>query len=227
MRRENQEPLQYIFGDQEFYGRLFHVNPSVLIPRPETEELVETVLSEAKARFGDEPITVVDVGTGSGAIAVTLALERPFWNIVATDLSHAALAVARANARRHGVEERIVWLHGSFLEPVSGAGISFDVLVSNPPYIPSDEVPGLEAQVSRHEPHLALDGGVDGLSPYRAMAEQLSRLPRRRRLLCFEIGADQGKAVPRILRERLELEHVRVISDLAGRDRVVAGWMKA
>ncbi|MBA4495941.1 peptide chain release factor N(5)-glutamine methyltransferase [Paenactinomyces guangxiensis] len=225
-RRAQGEPIQYILGDQEFYGRLFQVNPSVLIPRPETEILVETVLQEAEKEWGDQPLHVVDVGTGSGAIAVTLAAERPHWEVTAIDVSKEALNMARQNARQHQVEERIMWIHGEYLTPLLQGKAPLDILVSNPPYIPSAEVHGLEKQVSQFEPRLALDGGEDGLDPYRVLTNQLAQWNQPVQLVCFEIGADQGKAVSTLVANIAGQGEVSVRKDLAGLDRVVAGWIR-
>jgi release factor glutamine methyltransferase len=224
-RRAAGEPLQYIVGDQEFYGRVFHVSPAVLIPRPETELLIEAVIDEAERRFAEDELRVVDVGTGSGAIAVTLALEKPQWHLTAIDLSASALEVAQMNAARYGVREQICWLQGDLLAPV-GAGLSdIDILVSNPPYIPSQTVYELERQVRDFEPHLALDGGDDGLSPYRRMVSALASVKAGPKLICFEIGADQGRAVAELLAN--VCQEVTVKQDLAGLDRIVVGWRSA
>ncbi|MFC7440078.1 peptide chain release factor N(5)-glutamine methyltransferase [Laceyella putida] len=224
-RRASGEPLQYIVGDQEFYGRVFRVNPAVLIPRPETELLVETVLQEAEQRFSNDALSVVDVGTGSGAIAVTLALEKPTWHLTAIDLSLSALKVAQANAEAHGVREKICWLQGDLLAPLGAELSQVDILVSNPPYIPSRTVQTLEKQVRAFEPHLALDGGDDGLDPYRRMVETLARVEAGPQLVCFEIGADQGEAVAALLASICQ--EVLVKQDLAGLDRMVVGWRPA
>jgi release factor glutamine methyltransferase len=183
-RRASGEPLQYIIGDQEFYGRTFQVNPSVLIPRPETEVLVETIMVESEPFLGNGPLRVVDVGTGSGAIAVTLALEKPHWKLTAMDLSEEALKTAKANATRYGVANRVTWLHGSYLDPLLPTKPPIDILVSNPPYIPSEVVDTLEKQVKEFEPRLALDGGEDGLEPYRVLTRQFSAWSGKR-LICF------------------------------------------
>lgn len=221
-RRAAGEPLQYIVGDQEFYGRVFRVNPAVLIPRPETELLVEAVLQEAERQFSADVLHVVDVGTGSGAIAITLALERPAWQVTGIDLSVAALNVAKTNAEAHGVGEKICWLQGDLLAPLGADLSTIDILVSNPPYIPSQTIPTLEKQVRQFEPSLALDGGIDGLDPYRRMVATLSGLAQGPRLICFEIGADQGEAVARLLASICPT--VSVKQDLAGLDRMVIGW---
>ncbi|TCS95574.1 peptide chain release factor N(5)-glutamine methyltransferase [Hazenella coriacea] len=222
-RRGVGEPIQYILGDQEFFGRLFEVNPSVLIPRPETEILIETVLTTADQLWSQEPLHVVDVGTGSGAIAVTLAAERPHWKVTAIDISLSALEIAQKNATKHGVREQITWIHGEYLHPLS-TNTPVDICVSNPPYIPTDVVPTLEKQVAQYEPLLALDGGVDGLEPYRVLTKQLAQWKAKKQLICFEIGSEQGQAVSSWV-SQISLEMtVQVKQDLAGRDRVVVGY---
>ncbi|MBA4602943.1 peptide chain release factor N(5)-glutamine methyltransferase [Thermoactinomyces mirandus] len=222
-RRIQGEPLQYIVGDQAFFGRAFEVEPGVLIPRPETELLVEAVLEEGTMISADRPFHAVDVGTGSGVIAITLALEKPRWQITAIDLSAQALAVAERNARKYGVEDRILWFEGSFLEPLKREYSPIDILVSNPPYIPAGEIGMLEKTVSHYEPRLALDGGADGLDAYRAIVRQLSEWPARPRLIAFEIGADQGDEVARLFQGMENVVNIEVRQDLAGKDRIVIG----
>lgn len=223
-RRSAGEPIQYILGDQEFFGRVFEVTPAVLIPRPETEILIEMVLTMADQLWSHEALHVVDVGTGSGAIAVTLAAERPHWKVTAIDISAAALEVAQKNAMKHGVQEQITWIHGEYLHPLSSK-TSIDIFVSNPPYIPTDVVPTLEKQVAEYEPNLALDGGVDGLKPYRILTKQLSQWTNpKKQLILFEIGSEQGQAVSKLVSEISPEMKVQVKQDLAGRDRVVVGY---
>ncbi|WP_371263750.1 peptide chain release factor N(5)-glutamine methyltransferase [Paenibacillus sp. UNC496MF] len=255
-RKAAGEPVQYLIGEQWFYGLPFAVSPAVLIPRPETELLVEAVLEAADrlwpATAGEAPPdgpaaaagpgggnpaagpTVVDVGTGSGAIAVTLAALRPRWRVCASDLSPDALAVARANAARHGAAARMTFVRGDLLGPFARprpgagddaaggvAGLRIDVLVSNPPYIPAGDIAGLQPEVRDHEPRLALDGGDDGLTPYRRMAEQLARLSALPRIVGFELGIGQAQAVADLLRGIGAWREVRIIPDYAGIDRHV------
>ncbi|WP_245726243.1 peptide chain release factor N(5)-glutamine methyltransferase [Marininema mesophilum] len=215
-------PLQHLTGEQEFFGRPFAVNPHVLIPRPETEGLVETVLQEAENLFGDAPLQVADVGTGSGILAITLAVERPHWQITAIDQSPQALVVARENAKRHGVEKRIDFRQGEWLNPMLEDQKKLDVLVSNPPYIPTSVVEQLDREVRDYEPRLALDGGEDGLTPYRILTEQISLILKRPGLVAFEIGWDQGVQVASMSRSLPGANEPKIIPDLAGRDRVVA-----
>ncbi|MFT8319237.1 MAG: peptide chain release factor N(5)-glutamine methyltransferase [Sporolactobacillus sp.] len=219
-------PVQYMLGEAPFYGRSFRVTHHVLIPRPETEELVWRTGLWAERFFDkNESLRVCDIGTGSGAIAITLALEHPSWQLTAVDLSAQALEVARENAARLGAA--VAFRQGNFIDPLEGD--AFDILVSNPPYITRSEMDNLDDTVKDYEPHLALFGGEDGLNPYRQMVRGLPNLFGRRRffLTLFEIGAGQGAAVNQIIRECLpnQIETVAVEKDLAGFDRnVMAAW---
>lgn len=222
-RRATQEPVAYIVGEREFYGLMFHVDRRVLVPRPETELLVELVVKRAsRARLPDtatalapHPLTIADIGTGSGAIAVALAVQLPEAQIVATDLSEAALEVAARNVARHGVGDRVTLLHGDLLAPLPGP---IDLLVSNPPYTILAEV---EPNVRAHEPWLALEGGPDGAAIYRRLLAGVARSVRPGGAVLLEIGAWQGDLVAGLLREALPGAAVRIVQDLAGRDRVV------
>ncbi|RJE85557.1 peptide chain release factor N(5)-glutamine methyltransferase [Paenibacillus sp. 1011MAR3C5] len=233
-RRATGEPLQYVIGEEWFYGRPFAVTPVVLIPRPETELLVEAVLAAADrlwppaAEAGAAAPTVVDVGTGSGAIAVTLSAERHGWRVCASDLSPDALEVARANAARHEATGRIAFAQGDLLAPfiASGRGGTavdggkrIDVLVSNPPYIPAADMPGLQREVRDYEPHLALEGGADGLDPYRRMLEQLPLLQAMPRIVAFELGMGQPAIVAELMRAMDVWDDIRIITDYNGIDR--------
>lgn len=228
MRRAAHEPIQYITEEQPFYGRRFLVNPSVLIPRPETEILVEKVIQTADHIFGKQPLHVADLGTGSGAIAITLAAERPDWHITAVDYSTAALQTAIKNAARHGVENRIRFEQGDFLTPLIDSQETVDVVVSNPPYITQDEMKTIEAQVRDFEPTLALVGGKDGLDAYRKILMQLriSNLRAEKYIIAFEIGATQGEAVQSLLQSFNDDLMIEVLPDLAGYDRVVLAYEK-
>lgn len=229
-RRAAGEPAQYVTGEQYFYGRKFAVTPAVLIPRPETELLAEAVLEGAanivamrKTRGDEGQLRVLDVGTGSGALAVTLKLEWPDWQVTASDLSPEALEVAAGNAAALGASVRFV--QGDLLAPflVGGAhaGERIDILVSNPPYIPSSDLPGLQAEVRDHEPRLALDGGPDGLAPYRRMAEQLSGLAELPAMVAWEVGIHQAEQAAALLREVADWDEIRIVRDYGGIDRHV------
>lgn len=214
-RRGEREPLQYIRGRQEFFSRDFVVDRSVLVPRPETEILVETAL--AKARSFTRP-SIADVGSGSGAIAVTLALEHPQARIVATDVSVDAIRVGRANAERLGAAPRVEFRCGDLLMPC--AGESFDLVVSNPPYVASAEIQSLEPEVRDHEPRIALDGGPDGLSVYYQLAQAASGALRPAGALVLEVGIGQHKAVEAIF-AAAGFAACEVRRDLAGIERVL------
>lgn len=244
-RRISGEPLQYIVGVQEFYGRNFRVAPSVLIPRPETEILVEEILKrrcwwrETKAgadagreRSGDNgpagdgglrPL-VADIGTGSGAIGVTLALEWPEADVCAVDISPDAIRLAQENAQRLGADIR--FLHGDLAEPLLREGLRLDVLVSNPPYLPSREIAGLAVEVREHEPRLALDGGEDGLEPYRRMTRILPQLMTEGApaLVGFEVGIHQARTVAAMIERNWPGAKTEIVRDLQGIERVVLGW---
>lgn len=220
-RKAAGEPIQYILGEAAFMELSLHVTPAVLIPRPETELLVEAVEQAAKTRWGSEAtIHVVDIGTGSGTIPVTLAVHQPRWTFTAVDLSADALAIANTNAEKYAVAHRITWMQGDLLEPVLAEGLSFDILVSNPPYIPSEELAGLQREV-QHEPMLALDGGADGLVLYRRMVQQVASMTNWPSIIAFELGMGQADAVAEMIRGTLQGYDVKVIYDLQGIGRHV------
>lgn len=207
--RLNGKPVQRILKSAEFYGRRFGITPDVLIPRPETEHVVERALALAsKAR------RIADVCTGSGILAITLAIELKPESTVASDISAPALKVAQSNAASLGV--RVEFVRCDLLESLDG---NFDLIVSNPPYIPSAVIDALDAEVRNYDPHVALDGGPDGLDVYRRLIPQAwSRLAHGGWLI-MEIGHDQGDSVPALLGEGWS--DVIVTKDLAGRARVV------
>ncbi len=214
-RRIANEPIQYILGEQEFYGLPFEVTPDVLIPRPETEHLVEAVLTRADSGAS---LQIIDVGTGSGAIAVAIAHMLPLAQVTAVDLSPAALEVARRNATRHGVIDRITFLQSDLLAAEVG---NFDIVVSNPPYIAESEV--LEPQVAQYEPHSALYAGPTGLEVYERLIPQASRHLKSKGWLILEIGHGQSPALLNLLSN---WTHVTVQNDLQGIPRVVCARLK-
>lgn len=216
----NGRPVQYIIGSEEFYGRTFIVNEAVLIPRPETEELVYGILQRIKAKFpAGQELDLIDVGTGSGAIAVSLKLERPSLHVTATDISEASLAVAEGNAKRLGAE--LEFFQGDLLKPVIDGKRKFDVVVSNPPYIPLADMEWMSEVVTEHEPHQALFAGEEGLDFYRRFMEQLPLVLQSGALVGFEIGAGQGKAVAALLKQTFTDAAVEVVNDINGKDRMV------
>jgi release factor glutamine methyltransferase len=204
-RRCRREPVAYILGEREFWGRPFEVTRDVLIPRPETELIVEEALELFPP--GRTPRIIVDVGTGSGCLAVALALEFPEARVIATDISAAALDVARRNADSNGVAGRIDFRQGDLVEPVTEDA---DLIVSNPPYVASGDAPGLVPEVREHEPHVALFAGTDGLSLYaRLFPSAAKRLAPGGRLI-VEVGYDQDARVAQIAsRDGWTLSHVR------------------
>lgn len=209
-------PLAYIVGSREFYGLEFDVGSAVLIPRPETETLVEATIG----LLSDRPCTIADLGVGSGAIAVSLAASLPESHICGTDCSKEALEIARRNAKKHGVGPRVDLRNGDLLEPLYG--LAFDAVVSNPPYIRSDEIPRLEPEVALYEPHGALDGGPDGLDYYRRIVPDARRHLRPGGFLAVEVGAGQSSQISDLFRENGYID-VRAVRDLAGIERVVLG----
>jgi release factor glutamine methyltransferase len=220
-RRARGEPVAYLTGDREFYGRPFRVSPAVLIPRPETEMLVERALAAIDARR-DGNISVVDVGTGSGCIAVTLALERPAAQVLATDVSRDALEVARANAARLGAVQRVRFTH----DTLTGPADAVDVIVSNPPYIAERDREFVMRDVRDFEPSGALFAGIDGLDVIRKLINRAAVALRPGGSLLMEIGAGQAAAVLELM-ERAGFEDLRTTSDLAGIARVVEGTREA
>jgi release factor glutamine methyltransferase len=207
------EPLAYLTGVREFHGFAFTVTPDVLIPRPETEELVDMVVKWARHLPAPR---LVDVGTGSGIIAVTLAALLPQAQITAVDVSPEALAIARRNAEAHHVADRITFLASNLLLGVDG---SFDAIVANLPYVAGDDLRTLP--VAHWEPRVALDGGPDGLSAFRALIAQAPQKLAPTGGLFLEIGYDQGESVAAVCREAFPQAEIRVLPDLAGLDRMV------
>ncbi|WP_282938730.1 peptide chain release factor N(5)-glutamine methyltransferase [Paenibacillus sp. RC67] len=225
-RKAAGEPVQYIIGEQDFYGLTFKVTPAVLIPRPETELLVEQmVLLGSRLWPGkDAAPLVADIGAGSGAIAVTLAAQCPHWRLMSSDISPTALMVARENAERLGVGERVTFLEGDLLEPYIEQQLRIDAVVSNPPYIPEEDEAGLQPEVRLYEPASALYGGQDGLVLYRRLIAQLGELVKMPSLVGLEVGMGQAEAVSRMLAEAAEWDEIRIVPDLAGIGRHVMAW---
>lgn len=216
-RRRRHEPLAYLTGEREFYGRSLVVDRRVLIPRPETEHIVDVVVDALRARGGARP-TMLDLCTGSGCVAIACALAVPALSVDAVDLSPDALEVARANVSRHKLDERVALYEGDLYKPLGDK--RFDVITANPPYIPRGEIAGLMPEVSGHEPHLALDGGPDGTDVLRALfAGALGRLSPGG-LIAVEVGHDQGAWVVGHAAER-GLVGARMVRDLAGIERVL------
>jgi release factor glutamine methyltransferase len=216
VRRRQREPVAYLIGQREFYRRTFEVSSAVLIPRPDTECLVEHALSLLPS---DTALGVLDLCTGSGAIAVTLAAERPLLQVVATDLSPAALAVARSNGARHAVSERLELLQGDLFDALP-AERRFDLIVANPPYIGAADFAQLAPELL-HEPRLALVAEHQGLAVLTRLCERSAGFLSPAGALLFEVGLGQAEAVTALLRDQPGLRDVRVHKDLGGIERVV------
>ena len=217
-RYMNGEPIQYIKGKETFFSRDFTVNENVLIPRYETEELVENILYKIDDYFEDyEKITLCDVGTGSGAIAVSLALEEPKLNVYATDISHEALEVAKLNADDLGAN--VTFYQGDMLQPLVDHDIKVDIFVSNPPYIPNEQ--DIESVVKDNEPHVALFGGNDGLYFYRKIFSHAKEVIKDRALLAFEMGFDQRELMCEAVEHYFPGIRYEIIKDINGKDRML------
>ncbi|MEP6343681.1 MAG: peptide chain release factor N(5)-glutamine methyltransferase [Maricaulaceae bacterium] len=213
-RRLSGEPIDHILGHREFYGRSFKVSKDVLSPRPETEGLID----QALVLYGEESdIKCLDLGTGSGAIILTLLAERPNWTGLGVDLSAAALEIASENAHRHGLEGRVSFLQSSWLD---GVDEQFDLIVSNPPYIDKTHMERLSREVKDYDPSLALYGGPDGLEAYRAIINQAPHYLKQNGRLILEIGYDQKQTVSNLL-DTGPFTDIDCHMDLAGLDRII------
>lgn len=220
-RRARREPVSYITGQWEFWSLEFLVTPAVLVPRPETELLVEIVLA-LMAQFDEGlPLKLLDLGTGSGVIAVSLAKEQRNGEIWATDLSGEALEIARANATHHGVERKIHFLQGDLFEPVKEYRRFFQMVISNPPYVRRGEMKHLPREIQDWEPKAAIDGGWDGLDLYRRIIQEGHRYLVDGGLMALEIGADMGSEVSRLFAATGCFSKCSMYKDYAGRDRVL------
>ena len=211
-------PFQYIIGQESFYGREFLVNEHVLIPRPETEELIEEVKKRTAKLFEmSQLVEIADIGTGSGAIALTIKKEITNANVTATDISPEALSVAKQNAER--LKAEVEFKQGDLLAPIVEQ--KWDIILSNPPYIGAHEAESLSDTVIDYEPHLALFAEEDGLQLYRKMAEQLPTIMNKPSFIGFEIGYEQGIAVQKMLQNAFPLALVEVVQDINQKDRFV------
>ncbi|PLT31684.1 peptide chain release factor N(5)-glutamine methyltransferase [Peribacillus deserti] len=213
-------PVQHIIGFEEFYGRTFEVNQEVLIPRPETEELVYHALNKIAVLFQVESlISLADIGTGSGAIAISMKLENSRLEVTGTDIADESLAVARRNAERLGAD--VTFVKGDLLAPFISKGKKLDVVLSNPPYIPIGDEAEMSVVVTGHEPHRALFGGVDGLDFYRRFMEELPKILNVKALVGFEVGAGQGPSVQHLLQQTFPEAQTEIQYDINGKDRMV------
>lgn len=218
-RRMAGEPIARILGHKEFWGLSFDLSPATLVPRPDTETVVQTALAFVRdAGMTEKPIRIADIGTGTGAILLALLSELPQAIGIGTDISPEALATAESNAEHLDLIDRAAFIESNYASELDGV---FDLIVSNPPYIRSQDIGGLPLDVRAHDPHLALDGGDDGLDAYRAIAPQAANLLRPEAALILEIGQDQGADVSRILVEAGLAPEDAPRADLAGIGRVI------
>lgn len=217
-RLKQNEPLGHILGYEWFYGYQFEVNEHVLIPRPETEELVANVLADYDTYFSNQnDVFVADVGTGSGAIAITLQKEEPKLHVIATDISKEAIDVAYQNSLNNHSDVQFVI--GDMLKPLIERNMKLDILVSNPPYIPQDEV--LEESVKDFEPHVALFGGEDGLKFYREIFMHAKEVMKEKSFMAFEMGWNQKEAMLELVKEYLPDARAEVLKDMNGKNRML------
>lgn len=218
-KRIQRIPVAYIIGEREFMGLCFHVSPAVLIPRPDTEILVEAAIERLKKTGGQR---FADIGTGSGAIALSVVHYLPESAACAVDLSAEALAVARENADQLGLSERVEFFCGDLYQPVKTR--RFDAILSNPPYIPKADIAGLEPEVREFEPFSALDGGADGLDFYRRLVKEGEELLLPGGFMAFEVGIYQAQEVAALANASQSLGHAEILQDYSGIDRVVILW---
>ncbi|MEK4629939.1 MAG: peptide chain release factor N(5)-glutamine methyltransferase [Solibacillus sp.] len=211
-------PVQYITGQEEFYGRTFLVDESVLIPRPETEELIVGAIERMTKLFGSKKVLkLADIGTGSGAIAITMKHEWPEANVTATDLSEVALQTAKRNAEQ--LQAEITFKLGDLTAPIKEE--TWDVVLSNPPYIAFEEMKEMSDVVVAHEPHSALFADEEGLILYRKLAEQLPPMMKTPALIGLEIGYTQGEAVANLFKQSFPKAKISIVKDINGKDRIV------
>ncbi len=211
-------PLGHVLGFEWFYGYRFHVGPDVLIPRPETEELVANVLAAYDEYFSSaENVTAADIGTGSGAIAISIKKEEKNIHMMATDISERAVAVAKQNAEEN--DAVVGFMVGDMLQPLIDRNLKVDILISNPPYIPQEEE--MEHSVVDYEPHVALFGGEDGLKFYRIIFENASKVLKERAVMAFEMGYNQKEALSAEARKYFPDAKIEVLKDMSGKNRML------
>jgi release factor glutamine methyltransferase len=219
-RRTQREPVAYILGTKEFWSMEFAVTPDVLIPRPETESLVEAALGTLGNDHNTAPRCILELGTGCGAIALALASRQPQHLFFASDVSEAAVRIAKQNAKRHDLDRRIHLFVGDWVLPLRKNARLFDLIISNPPYIPKGGIPELQPEISKYEPHLALNGEEDGLSCLKKIILASHRLLKPRGSLILEIGHDQKAAVRRVIERCGRYDEVIFSKDYSGMDRI-------
>jgi release factor glutamine methyltransferase len=222
-RRQRHEPVSRILGVRDFYGRTFAISPATLDPRPDSETVIAAALEIAREEdWMSQPLRILDIGTGSGCLLLTLLCELPQATGLGTDISEAALATAAGNARRHGLEQRVAWLHADGLESVTGP---FHMLVANPPYVRTADLEGLEPEVRDFDPIEALDGGPDGLAIYRHLARGMADVVAAPGWVVLEVGHDQADLVSALIGSEgtgMDGARIRIRRDVAGKRRCVA-----
>lgn len=223
IKRNEGYPLQYITNSQEFMGLEFFVKEGVLIPRPDTETLVETVINIAKEKYNNQEIKVLDIGTGSGAIGVSLAYYLKSSLVTAVDISDTAVETTNINIENHNLNN-IKVIKGNIFENIF-SDERFHIVVSNPPYIERELIKNLQTEVSVYEPKLALDGGIDGLDYYRRIVELFKKIHEKYGILAVEIGCEQKNSVEEIFRNSKIFKTIKTNQDLSGKDRVVIGMI--
>ncbi|RKD30882.1 peptide chain release factor N(5)-glutamine methyltransferase [Thermohalobacter berrensis] len=227
-RRKQGYPLQYILKKQEFMGLDFCIEEGVLIPRQDTEVLVEKIINIVNnGHFKDRKvINIVDIGVGSGAISLSLVHYLEKAHVYSIDIDNKAIEITRKNSVRLGLEDKITLLKGNLFSPLTPLNLEnkIDIIVSNPPYIPSQDIDTLQVEVAKYEPRKALDGGIDGLDFYRKIIPESIKYLRKDGVLAFEIGYNQGNEVANLIKESGSFKGVEVIKDLAGLDRAVLAY---
>ena len=218
-RRAKSEPVAYLVGNREFFGLDFYVDQNVLVPRPDTETLVMELVDEAQKAASP---FILDLCTGSGCVAIAAAAHCPHASFLATDISIAALAIAKKNAETNGQSQKIQFLESDCFAEISNDS-AFDIIVSNPPYIPDSEIESLEADVRQHEPRLALAGGIDGLDYYRRIIQEADSYLKEEGTLLLEFSPEQELSLKQLLEASGKFAEIRVKADLAGRARVIIG----
>lgn len=221
-RAARHEPVQYLLGEGQFFGRVFAVNPSTMIPRPSTETILEHLLQSIRGEGEKEPLLIADIGTGTGCIAISLAAQLSQARLIATEVSPEALELAASNAERHKVANRIEFRPGSLLEPIADMTGAFDAICSNPPYIPDHEWESIVPNVKDHEPASALRGGTDGMDFIRSLIAGAGALLKPGGRLYLEIATCNRDAVIKLAQQAGNYEDIEVIRDHEGLDRVLS-----
>lgn len=220
-KRKNNYPLQYILGDREFWGMDFDVEEGVLIPRQDTEVLIEQTIEIIKKNYDNDFLMGLEIGVGSGIISIVLLKELSYLKLTGVDINVKALDLTRKNALKHGVNERLTLIDSDLFDNLDKE-VSFDFIISNPPYIESNIIESLQEDIKNYEPRLALDGGIEGLDFYRAIIDKSFSYLKKGGFIAFEIGYNQAEALKDIMAKK-GYQNIDIVKDLAGLDRVVIG----